>query len=486
MSRHCVCSRPSACGERTVRQEKALGTRERNAQYLADHCANCHAGPLNEEEERANPQGFRGYQRYKQQGVHEFIRLNENRIWETDDLHSQAYANIDPTKSGNELAARMQRVLAAHRPAGYAIHKAAECLTCHAVDLTVGRAPAVSLADKKFEDFEPRYGVSCEACHGLAEQWIGPHAFQAEAWRKTSPEDKAKKGLNDLRDPYVKAMKCASCHIGNKEEGKFVTHEMYAAGHPPLPPFELVTYGRDQPSHFFPHRDNKTLRKLAEADAEGTWRLFHYRIPADEKNPKGECPDARAFAVGSVAAFETAMKLLAEDAKAVAANPGELLDFAHFDCFACHHDLKVPSDRQKPRLGIAPGRPTMRPLPTETLRAVFAHAEGAVAAAQKGELEKAWSAFGTHLKELNAAFSSLPFGNPQQVSDRADALAKAAGTARPLIDGVVYTPEETRKLHARLAEQLATLRGRKDNQAGDDGLYLDHDTAQQLAWGWSC
>ena len=31
---------------------------------------------------------------------------------------------------------------------------------------------------------------------------------------------------------------CLSCHLGNAREGRVVTHEMYAAGHPPLPGFE--------------------------------------------------------------------------------------------------------------------------------------------------------------------------------------------------------------------------------------------------------
>ena len=73
-------------------------------------------------------------------------------------------------------------------------------------------------------------------------------------------------------------------------------------GTPPLPPFEMVTFNRDQPAHFLPARDNKVLRKLAEADAGEAWRLFHYRLPADDKTPTGENPDARSFAVGSVAA----------------------------------------------------------------------------------------------------------------------------------------------------------------------------------------
>jgi hypothetical protein len=121
----------------------------------------------------------------------------------------------------------------------------------------------------------------------------------------------------------------------------------------------------------------------------------------------------------------------------------------------------------------------MRPLPTETVRAVFAHGEEA----RRGELGTAATALRTHLKELNAAFNSRLFGDPQQVSLHAAALAKAVGAARPAIGEIVYTPDETRKLHAQLAARLTKLQSRKDGPPGDDGVYLDHDTAQQLAWG---
>src|SRR5207248_1119020 len=135
----------------------------------------------------------------------------------------------------------------------------------------------------------------------------------------------------DLRDPYTRATICASCHIGDKSQGKFVTHEMYAAGHPPLPPFELVTFCRDQPRHYFTHRENKSLAAAAEKDDEATRNNFHYSLHASASKTNGICPDARDFAVGTVAAFEATMKLLAEDAAATEKN-GSLLDFAHFDC----------------------------------------------------------------------------------------------------------------------------------------------------------
>ena len=35
---------------------------------------------------------------------------------------------------------------------------------------------------------------------------------------------------------------CLSCHVGNAQQGKVVTHEMFAAGHPPISGFEIETF----------------------------------------------------------------------------------------------------------------------------------------------------------------------------------------------------------------------------------------------------
>ena len=44
-----------------------------------------------------------------------------------------------------------------------------------------------------------------------------------------------------VRDPVRRTELCLSCHLGSTSENKMVTHAMYAAGHPPLPGFEMET-----------------------------------------------------------------------------------------------------------------------------------------------------------------------------------------------------------------------------------------------------
>ena len=122
----------------------------------------------------------------------------------------------------------------------YDVTKAPQCLTCHSVDKYPGMAlpKDVNVDDR----FDTSFGVTCNACHGVRRQWQGDHyTDQANTipWRTLTPAEKEEKGLRNLRDPVVKAKLCASCHVGDPDQHRVVTHDMYAAGHPPLPPFEL-------------------------------------------------------------------------------------------------------------------------------------------------------------------------------------------------------------------------------------------------------
>jgi Cytochrome c554 and c-prime len=423
------------------------------------NCRRCHWSPL--PEDKAN-------------GVTDFVMLTESQIWHDHDLHALAHANIVPGAMDGKpnLAKQMQDILAnspSRKGKDYHVDRAVECLACHAVDLTVGRKP---LAEKTVDDFDTKSGVSCEACHGLADDWIGPHFFAK--WRQVSPADKAKRGLVDLRDPYTRALQCASCHVGNKAEGKFVTHEMYAAGHPPLPPFDVVTFAREAPRHYYTHRQN---RALAAMPADQAWHNFHYRAPATKDKPDGECPEARAMALGSVATFEATMNLLAKDAADTPKD--QLLDFAHFDCWACHHDLKVPSWRQARGYRGVPGRPTMKPWSTEVLQAVMDHAKGA-GGFKTEDATKAAEQIRQSLAALNKQFDARPFGDAAEIAKEAAAFSPPCEALRTALndDSAVYTPAQTEALYRLLADRLT----KGEVKSAPDGLFVDHDAAQQAIW----
>lgn len=278
------------------------------------------------------------------------------------------------------------------------------------------------------------------------------------------PAAKLEKGQLDLRDPAIRAERCASCHVGSAAEHKFVTHEMYAAGHPPLPPLELATYAREQPRHAVPGQSNKYFADELSKNAASLETRFHYR--------KNENSDARALAYGSLVGFRSALNLLAADAADKAKNGG-LLDFAHFDCASCHHDLKNPSERQQRRGGV-PGRPFLK-APTELLDIVLDHA---AANATDPQLPGLRLEHAKLLQSLRQAFDAKPFGDLDALQTAATKLVKLEDDILPALGPIIYEKEVVSQLTSSLASQLAKS-GKEEHPA-----YLDYDAALQLAWAW--
>ncbi|MFO0852132.1 MAG: multiheme c-type cytochrome [Gemmataceae bacterium] len=382
-------------------------------------------------------------------GRNKFVLFHESTYWEQYDLHRKAFAALD-SPLGRAISTRLYRgdaKAAAAQPA---------CLVCHSTDTQ----PHAALSETAAERFSTTFGVNCQACHGPAQEWWPKHIEDA-VWRMTRPPDKAKLGQTDLRDPAVRATTCVECHIGSAEKGRFVTHAMYAAGHPPLPPFELATFSRDEPRHWRPAaavdftggaRDEIAKQLKAPGKLK---ELFHYRA--------GEVEAARLVAVGAVTA-------LRESAKLVGFGPdksGGMLDFAHFNCAACHHELRVNGDRQKSGFPGTPGRPVPQTWPVWATRAVLRHAAAALpeTAAVRDEFEKAY-------REFRTVFDKAPFGDKPEAVAKAEALAVVCGEVLKALDGIEYTPAAARSLVAALGAEANDL-SRRD--------YLDPDGATQLA-----
>ena len=127
-----------------------------------------------------------------------------------------------------------------------------DCLTCHAIYMAL---PEANVAAKTFYTDD---GVSCEACHGWADKWYPRHSNR-RVWRELTAAAKEADGLYDMRDAHRRAERCSACHVGHAGEGKIVTHEMYAAGHPPLPGFEAASFCDMMPPHWEP-RGEKARR----------------------------------------------------------------------------------------------------------------------------------------------------------------------------------------------------------------------------------
>jgi hypothetical protein len=276
----------------------------------------------------------------------------------------------------------------------------------------------------------------------------------------------------NLRDPAVAATRCASCHVGNKEEGRFVTHEMFAAGHPPLPPLDLIAYTRELPRHWGLASEMPFLVNLAKTEPKKAFDLFHYR-------GDGDSLVVRRFAESTIGVLAASIALTHQLAEA-AKKKDDGLDFAAFDCSSCHHDLKYPSDRQARGYDGPPGRPQFRLAPFALARLVVDHAAGmGMGDALKplgGELDRIQ-------KELATAFGNKTYGDPAAIVAAADGVKTWCDKAGAALQGVRYTEKDSLALLNKIVaaasrEPLADPRSVPASQRS----VADPELAQLYAW----
>jgi hypothetical protein len=385
-------------------------------------CKTCHSG--------ADQIGVRDF--VKKFQSEKFIRLNESITWEEKDPHSKAF-EVLKSETGKRMAEKLK----------YDVTTDARCLACHATHRGTPKGPA----------FDVSNGVGCSGCHGTQADWQTMHYDSTTGteidWRSVSPAEKeAKYGLNDLRDPVVKAKKCASCHIGNPAENKVITHEIYAAGHPPLPPFELMTFLDDEPRHWDFASKIPYFSKLDPAKAKSLFHVFG----ADDQ------PRLRHVLAGALASLAAEARLIRFDAEE-AIRHNNTVDYARFDCYACHHDLKLPSDRQKRGYPGAPGRPPLK---------AWNGALALIAAIDRGE-EKPFRA-AWHDAQM-AAFAK-PYGDAEAMAKTAKVLENWAETAMKKLSEPM-TAERRDRLSTAILKLLS-----------EEVTLADPEAAMALVWSY--
>jgi hypothetical protein len=437
-------------------------------------CANCHNRP--------DPMDV---DEYKETKSFDFIRLTESKIWRDHDLHRTAYTNLLTTRSDeskknpktetNATAERMEKNLiragsdrARYDAPDYTVSKDLHCLACHC-----STKFAITKENHKTwelnKDFVRGDGVGCEMCHGHGSKFEGPHAksdlsdkgppdtARIVLWREQPPAVKESYGFVNLRSPAVATARCASCHIGNKDDGRFVTHEMYAVGHPPLPPLDLVAFTREQPRHWGLPKELPYFTWLLKTNPEKALTVFSIR--------KDESHVARRFAESSIANLRSASALTRQLAEEDKDKYG--LDYAAFDCASCHHNLKYPSDRQDRGYTGVPGRPLFRPAAFALAKVVTEHAStmqgGAELKASFDELLKAE-------KALLAAFTAKTYGDSDKIRVAAAAIEAWSTDTLAKLGKVKYDDKQTKALLAKLVDATQQKVG-------------DPEVAQLLMWG---
>jgi hypothetical protein len=134
-------------------------------------------------------------------------------------------------------------------------------------------------------------------------------------------------------------------------------------------------------------------------------------------------------------------------------------EYAQFECYACHHELKVPGWRQQIGYAGKPGRPRVRPWP-EALVMVSARLAGREIDALRASLAK-----------LATACDARPFG-------KAEEIASAAAGARSWADGLIG------KLDGVKFDKSASLNLLRELCALAEAGPHDYDSARQIAWAF--
>lgn len=322
------------------------------------------------------------------------VERSEYSIWIERDRHANAYSVLFGIKS--QQIARNLNIPAAE--------KEASCLACHALE-----APAekrVISHDVLLSD-----GVSCEACHGAAENWLQAHVLPS--WKRLSPISKSATGfISGRHDLLRRTEQCADCHVGGP--GRDVNHDLIAAGHPRLN-FESAAFFAKMPRHWV-----------------------------------GRLDEARLWAVGRVVTAEKSLELLSARAARAPAWP----EFAEYECFACHHDLQAGGVRQPRGKGSKPGQLVWNTwnvslLPSLAKDVDLGTANGAEISASLSLLDEGLSRFNDRPK-LAATSSALA----QQLHGWAESLS-----AKQL------TPGQVRGVMARAATAWESDNDRWDDAA---------------------
>lgn len=407
----------------------------------------------------------------------DFCGLEEARTWVTQDKHAVSRVRIEPllreqfesfieAQAGNdepsqqywrsllgdsnELSARICQALGydLSRPEGFQEFRD-NCLTCHA-----GFKPSATGQQPEFDtNTANRPGISCGYCHQLENNttWIGLHGStdpqERLAWRMRAPEEKAVHGMRNLMDAPRQAELCVACHVGDHQQGMFVSHAMYSAGHPVLPGFELEHFLASMPKHW---RDvTQTNESLVDFAQRETYLGNNFaNLTPSLDNFSQSAWGTRGLLIGAIESARASTQLVAEAGR-------QHGDYALYDCAGCHHDLKQPSLRQQ-RTARVPGRPQLMewPRPLVELALEFSGESASVRSAQR---------------RLHQVVNRTPFGDADDcrtaATDYAQELEKAGNGLAELVISPQHSKRALKALTQTPIEEL-----------------IDYQAARQILW----
>lgn len=335
------------------------------------------------------------------------------------------------------------------------------CLTCHG-----GVTPGQTRERPEGTFTSAPIGIDCLYCHqdGDESAWEKEH-FDSDTWRLATPQHKSERGMKDLVNTASQASMCLDCHVGNQDKGMFVTHQMYAAGHPPLPSVEIETFSQQMPQHWqTPAQLYKNLGGTTDkADAERkAYFATNYpgvtqQIDADQVHW-----NSRKMILSTLVARQKMVQLYLDSVE-----NNQWGDYSLYDCAACHHELQSDSQRQNRYLASTasvvalpstPGRPRQHEWQSPVLNMAYRFGGKPLYERVVG-LEK----------QLAECFDDQPFGRPERV-------AVVCRELLPVIDQIIESAER-RPMTSSLSSSV--LFGLTQTNAGE---IISYDAARQLVW----
>jgi hypothetical protein len=290
------------------------------------------------------------------------VLQNEYLTWQVHDKHAKAYTVLE-----GDLGKR----IAANLGIGSAT-TAKMCLDCHADNVPT---------ELQGVQFKMSDGVGCEACHGGAQRWLGPHVTGKVTHNELVKDD----GLYPTDRPVERAKMCLECHLG--DEDHVITHKIMGAGHPRLP-FELQTFSQIQPAH--------------------------YVIDDIYKKRKTVFQGVQFWAVGQAMSLQQLVSGIANDKHK---GNGVFPELVFFDCQACHHPMSNLRWQKRASTGLGPGIPHFNDANAIMLRAIAARVTPELAKSLDGDVHA-----------LHLALSAGE-GNPAEIARRLSATAGKVGDA---------------------------------------------------------
>jgi len=332
--------------------------------------------------------------------------------WQNHDPHQKAYESLT-TAWAKSILQKLDKTTQEVHP-----ENDQRCLACHTTpSIAWPKVPGVS--EKSLLALR-KEGVSCEACHENASNWLMEHTtWKTEVDRKQGLKQS---NMADLNDPGMRAMACAGCHVGapaDPQRGlplRDMNHDMIASGHPRL------------------HFDYSTF--LARMSPH--WREVDRS--KDAKPPRAQEEMAAAWLAGQLATAEAFCQLSSDRANRATKAATAWPELAEFKCYGCHQNLGYPNES--------------RPLSAHGTSALGRlHAALPLSPHLAGQLNGISPPDGKSLvellKEMQLANVSDPATASKQAKEVADALRKVRDhlatlpieKAQPILQQALIIPE---------------------------------------------